>query len=312
MGNWFRAAGYDTYWKGKWHISDADLYQPSSYNPLPSYNDLGGRDPYLESVYLEAERLEQYGFTGFIGPEPHGSNPLNSGSSGPAGRGRDEVFADLNVEQLQKLRRNDKPWLLVASFVNPHDITVWGSLTLAADASGQQGSFYLAQQLAGSNVPRDLFGIAIVSAGGGVYSAGDAEHEFAIMSVSKPFVFALVCQALGPVEVREKLGVNATGLPFNSLAAVEPGLRAALEAELSRREFLPLVERIEEVSDSEPAEWTVATDRGRRRFKVAHADDILRLPDGGAVITDTFGVRYTIPSLSRLDTRSRRFFEKAQ
>ena len=160
MGNWFRAAGYDTYWKGKWHISDADLYQPSSYNPLPSYNDLGGRDPYLEGVYLESERLEQYGFTGFIGPEPHGSNPLNSGSSGPAGRGRDEVFADLNVEQLQKLRRNDKPWLLVASFVNPHDITLWGSLTLASDVSGQQGSFYLAQQLAGSNVPRNLFGPA--------------------------------------------------------------------------------------------------------------------------------------------------------
>ncbi len=160
MGNWFRAAGYDTYWKGKWHISDADLYQPSSYNPLPSYNDMGGRDPYLEDVYLEAKRLEQYGFTGFIGPEPHGSNPLNSGSSGPHGRGRDEVFAELNVEQLQKLRRNDKPWLLVASFVNPHDITLWGSLTLASDVSGQQGSFYLAEQLVGSNVPHNLFGPA--------------------------------------------------------------------------------------------------------------------------------------------------------
>ncbi len=114
----------------------------------------------------------------------------------------------------------------------------------------------------------------------------------------------------GPVAI---VGENDIELAWiDSLAAVEPGLRAALEAELSRREFLPLVERIEEVSDSEPAEWTVETDRGRRRFKVAHADDILRLPDGGAVITDTFGVRYTIPSLSRLDTRSRRFFEKAQ
>ena len=41
------------------------------------------------------------------------------------------------------------------------------------------------------------------------------------MSVSKPFVFALVCQALGAEEAREKLGVNATGLPFNSLEAIE-------------------------------------------------------------------------------------------
>ena len=38
------------------------------------------------------------------------------------------------------------------------------------------------------------------------------------MSVSKPFIFALVCEALGVEEVREKVGVNATGLAFNSLA----------------------------------------------------------------------------------------------
>jgi hypothetical protein len=114
----------------------------------------------------------------------------------------------------------------------------------------------------------------------------------------------------GPVAI---VGENDVELAWiDALAAVDPGLRAALEAELSRREFLPLVERIDEVSDSEPAEWTVETDRGRRRFKVAHADDVLRLPDGGAVITDTYGVRYTIPNLSRLDARSRRFFEKAQ
>jgi hypothetical protein len=114
----------------------------------------------------------------------------------------------------------------------------------------------------------------------------------------------------GPVAI---VGENDVELAWiDALGAVEPALRAALEAELSRREFLPLVERIEEVSDSEPAEWTVETDRGRRRFKVAHADDVLRLPDGGAVITDTYGVRYTIPSISRLDARSRRFFEKAQ
>ena len=41
------------------------------------------------------------------------------------------------------------------------------------------------------------------------------------MSVSKPFVFALVCDALGPDELRTDVGVNATGLPFNSLEAIE-------------------------------------------------------------------------------------------
>ena len=41
------------------------------------------------------------------------------------------------------------------------------------------------------------------------------------MSVSKPFIFALVCEVLGHQELREKIGVNATGLAFNSLEGVE-------------------------------------------------------------------------------------------
>jgi glutaminase len=74
-----------------------------------------------------------------------------------------------------------------------------------------------------AEVPDDLFGVCMVSTKEDVYEAGDAEYEFAIMSVSKPFVFALVCEMLGPEIARERLGVNSTGLPFNSLAAVECG-----------------------------------------------------------------------------------------
>jgi glutaminase len=72
-----------------------------------------------------------------------------------------------------------------------------------------------------ARVPRDLFGVCVVGTGGGVYAVGDTDYEFTIMSVSKPFVFALVCQEIGAKRAREKLGVNATGLPFDSLAAVE-------------------------------------------------------------------------------------------
>jgi glutaminase len=61
----------------------------------------------------------------------------------------------------------------------------------------------------------------VVGTSGNVYAVGDAEYEFTIMSVSKPFVFALVCEALGAEEVRRRLGVNATGLAFNSLGAIE-------------------------------------------------------------------------------------------
>jgi glutaminase len=68
-----------------------------------------------------------------------------------------------------------------------------------------------------------LFGICVVGTSGRVFSAGEAEHPFTVMSVSKPFMFALACEELGAAEVRERLGVNATGLPFNSVTAVEQG-----------------------------------------------------------------------------------------
>ena len=74
-----------------------------------------------------------------------------------------------------------------------------------------------------ARVPAGLFGICAVGTSGSVYAVGDAGHGFAIMSVAKPFVFALVCQALGPEELRRRIGVNATGLAFNSAAAVERG-----------------------------------------------------------------------------------------
>ena len=72
-----------------------------------------------------------------------------------------------------------------------------------------------------ARVRGQLFGICVAGIGGNIYRVGDAGHEFTIMSVAKPFVFALVCQLLGAEQVRHKLGVNATGLAFNSLAFVE-------------------------------------------------------------------------------------------
>ena len=72
-----------------------------------------------------------------------------------------------------------------------------------------------------ADVSPDLFGICVVGVNGRVFTAGAADHVFSIQSVSKPFVFALVCQSIGYDAARDKLGVNATGLPFNSVMAVE-------------------------------------------------------------------------------------------
>ncbi len=72
-------------------------------------------------------------------------------------------------------------------------------------------------------MPPDLFGLCVVGTSGRVTAAGDADHPFTIQSVAKPFVFALVCERLGADAMRERVGADATGLPFNSVAAVERG-----------------------------------------------------------------------------------------
>lgn len=72
-----------------------------------------------------------------------------------------------------------------------------------------------------AQVPGPLFGICLAGVSGECFAAGDADYEFTIQSISKPFVFALICQAIGEDAARRHLGVNSTGLPFNSVIAVE-------------------------------------------------------------------------------------------
>jgi glutaminase len=72
-----------------------------------------------------------------------------------------------------------------------------------------------------AKVSRELFGICVVGTSGATFAIGDATHEFSIQSVSKPFVFALVSEFIGAEEARRKIGANATGLPFNSVMAIE-------------------------------------------------------------------------------------------
>ncbi|MEZ5183986.1 MAG: glutaminase A [Acidimicrobiales bacterium] len=67
----------------------------------------------------------------------------------------------------------------------------------------------------------DHVGIAVAGVDGRVVEVGDADVAFPIMSVAKPFVQALAGEAVGPDEVRRLVGANATGLPFNSVEALD-------------------------------------------------------------------------------------------
>ena len=71
-----------------------------------------------------------------------------------------------------------------------------------------------------TETPSELFGVVIVGKDGKVYSAGDVDYKFSIQSVSKPFTAALVMAQQGPNVLKEKIGVEPTGMAFNSKMAL--------------------------------------------------------------------------------------------
>jgi glutaminase len=84
-----------------------------------------------------------------------------------------------------------------------------------------------------TETPSDLFGVVIVTKDGKVYSAGDVEYVFSIQSVSKPFTAALVMSEQGPEVLSEKIGVEPTGMAFNSklgLAVYEDSVNPLVNA----------------------------------------------------------------------------------
>ena len=98
---------------------------PTSWCPAPtracgSTTPTGVVDPTAVDAYRRADRLDQFGFSGWIGREPHGADKADTGFV------RDGVFADQVVDLFAELAASDDdaPWLAVASFVNPHDIGV--------------------------------------------------------------------------------------------------------------------------------------------------------------------------------------------
>ena len=72
-----------------------------------------------------------------------------------------------------------------------------------------------------ANIPSDLAAVAVVTAQGQWASAGDAQYRFAIESISKVCTLALALEDMGRQVVQEKIGVSPTGLPFNSVMALE-------------------------------------------------------------------------------------------
>jgi glutaminase len=72
-----------------------------------------------------------------------------------------------------------------------------------------------------AKVDPNLFGIAVVTPNGKIYTAGDVKSEVSIQSISKVFTLARVFEESGEAAVVDRIGVDATGQKFNSIIAIE-------------------------------------------------------------------------------------------
>jgi glutaminase len=81
-----------------------------------------------------------------------------------------------------------------------------------------------------AKVDPNIYGIALVTLDGKVYTAGDITSEVSIQSISKPFTMAKVIEEQGPNSIPDNMGVDATGQVFNSIVAVEQYKGAEMNA----------------------------------------------------------------------------------
>ena len=126
VGDWFRAGGYRTFYKGKWHVSHAHL--PARDGDGDEQSITADGTPIADGVerYLDADLLDPWGFSEWVGPEPHGLGAQNTGTV------KDPFTADETIALLERLGAEEAgaPWLTVCSFLNPHDIALFGVVGL--------------------------------------------------------------------------------------------------------------------------------------------------------------------------------------
>jgi glutaminase len=87
-----------------------------------------------------------------------------------------------------------------------------------------------------AKVDSNIYGIALVTVDGNVHTAGDVKSEVSIQSISKVFTMAKVIEEQGADAIEKRIGVDATGMRFNSIVSVEFAQKA-----LGGPEINPLV-----------------------------------------------------------------------
>jgi len=116
-------------------------------------------------------------------------------------------------------------FVFVVSFVNADDISKDEINKVLKEAfekyKGDVGGKNADYIKALAQVDSNIYGITIVDTDGNIYEIGNTDAKVSIQSISKVFTAALVMSEKGDKFVQQKIGVNATGLAFNSIIAIE-------------------------------------------------------------------------------------------
>src|ERR1700747_3063981 len=120
MGHYFRELRYETYYVGKWHLSLENINEDNLITRTGLINNE------LYEKYRMTNKLDKYGFDGWIGPEPHGAGFFKSGSV------VDNFYLSETTDFFEERSKQigGKPFLLVVSLVNPHDIVLYSKWKL--------------------------------------------------------------------------------------------------------------------------------------------------------------------------------------
>ena len=98
---------------------------------------------------------------------------------------------------------------------------------------------------------------------------------------------------------------------LNSLAETSSENQQIIIEELSSREFMPILTRIDSVSTfATPSTWEVQTSRGQTSFVLRGEDDIRRINKTMFLISDSHGVQYLIKDIQNLDKHTRRLLDR--
>src|SRR6185436_17234200 len=101
---------------------------------------------------------------------------------------------------------------------SPYQVAIDKAYAKNKDLKGGKNADYIKELAA---VDPNIYGIAIVTVDGQVFTAGDLASRVSIQSISKVFTLARVIEEQGAKAIMDKIGVDATGLRFNSIVAIE-------------------------------------------------------------------------------------------